>query len=71
MMARVAALLVIASQLILLWMVVAPSGRSAIAFSFVGHPLVALGVVLGTLALWRRKARERAEAAAARPRAGS
>lgn len=65
-MARVAAVLVIASQLILLWMLWDLSGKTAIVFTFVGHPLVGLGVVLGLWALLRRKARERAEARAAR-----
>ncbi len=59
MMARLAALLVIASQLILLWLLFDLSGSTAIVFSFVGHPLVAAGVVLGLIALLRRKARER------------
>ena len=61
MMARIAALLVIISQLILVWMVLTPSGRSAIYFMFVGHPLMVLGSVLGIIALTRRLARERAE----------
>jgi hypothetical protein len=51
--------LVIASQLILIWVAVAPSGRSAIAFMFVGHPLVAIGCALGAVALARRMMRER------------
>lgn len=58
--ARLAALLVIASQLILLWLLLDFRGKTAIAFTFVGHPLVGLGVVLGLVALLRRKARERA-----------
>ena len=61
-MARVAALLVIASQLILLWLLFDLSGTTAIVFTFVGHPLVGLGVLLGLWALLRRKARERAAA---------
>ena len=65
MMARIAALLVIASQLILIWVALAPSGRSAIWFMFVGHPLVAVGCVHGLVALTRRLLRERA---AGRPR---
>ena len=65
MMGRLAALLVIASQLILLWMLLDLNGRTAILFSFVGHPLVAVGVVLGAVALLRRRARERAAGAGA------
>jgi len=64
-MARIAALLVIASQLILLWMLSDLSGATSIVFTFVGHPLVGLGVLLGLWALLRRKARERAAARAA------
>lgn len=60
MMARIAAAMVIASQLLLIWVVVAPTGRSASFFMFVGHPLVAIGAVLGFVALTRRLARERA-----------
>ena len=60
MMARVAALLVIASQLILLWLLLDLRGATAILFTFVGHPLAALGVGLGAVALIRRKHRERA-----------
>ena len=59
MMARVAALLVIASQLILLWVSLEPSGRSAAVFMFLGHPLVAAGCALGVVALMQRLVRER------------
>ncbi len=61
-MARVAALLILLSQLLLLWVVFAPTGATSIWFMFVGHPLVALGVGLGIWALTRRlttEARER------------
>jgi hypothetical protein len=68
MMARVAAALVIASQLILAWVALAPSGRSAIFFTFVGHPLVVIGCVLGVAALTRRLLRERAAGRAAQQR---
>jgi len=60
MMARIAALLLIVSQLILIWVSLAPTGQAAIYFMFVGHPLVAIGFVLGLIALTRRLARERA-----------
>ncbi len=59
MMTRIAALLVIASQLLLMWMVLAPTGRSAIYFSFVGHPLLLAGIVLAFVALRGRLMRER------------
>ena len=58
-MARIAAALVIASQLLLIWVALAPSGRSAIYFMFVGHPLVVAGCALGLVALTRRLLRER------------
>ena len=62
-MGRLAALLILASQLILLWVVFEPSGRSAIAFSFVGHPLLGVGLaLLGLWALITRLRRERREA---------
>ena len=67
MMARVAAAMVIASQLILIWVAIAPSGRSAIYFTFVGHPLVVVGCALGVVALTRRLMRERAGRKAAEP----
>jgi hypothetical protein len=62
MMARIAAAMVIASQLILIWVAMWPSGRSAIYFTFVGHPLVVAGCALGAVALTRRLMRERAAA---------
>jgi hypothetical protein len=67
MLARIAALLVIASQLILIWVSLAPSGRSSVYFMVAGHPLAIVGVALGIVALTRRKARERRAAAALRP----
>jgi len=59
MIARIAAAMVIASQLILIWVALAPSGRSAIYFTFVGHPLVVVGCALGAFALTRRLMRGR------------
>jgi len=46
---RVACLLVIAAQLVLLELLLRPSGRSAILFTFVGNPLLAAGVLLALL----------------------
>lgn len=43
---RLACVLAIASQLILLYLYLRPSGRSAILFTFVGNPLLAAGVLL-------------------------
>ena len=58
MIARVAALMVIAAMAILLWTTFDLTGYSAIVFSFIGHPLMAVGLLLGFLALWRRLRRE-------------
>lgn len=60
-MARVAALLILVSQLLLLWVVFDPTGPPSIWFTFVGHPLTALGVVLGVWVLSRRLMREAKE----------
>jgi hypothetical protein len=68
MMARVAAVLVIVSQLLLIWVSLRPSGWSAIYFTFVGHPLVLVGCLLGLIALTRRLMRERAAGQRADPR---
>lgn len=58
-MARVAALLVIVSQLILMWLVFETKGQTTIAFVFFGHPILGVGLVLGLIALLRRLRRER------------
>ncbi len=57
-MGRLAALLILASQLLLLWVVFDPTGPTSIWFTFVGHPLVAVGVALGIWAITRRQVRE-------------
>ena len=57
-MGRVAALLILASQILLLWVVFDPTGPPSIWFSFAGHPLVAVGVALGLWVLMRRLMRE-------------
>jgi len=57
-MGRVAALLILLSQLLLLWVVFDPAGQSSIWFTFVGHPAAGAGVVLGIWALTRRLSRE-------------
>ncbi len=61
-MGRLAALLILISQVLLLWVVFDTTGSPSTWFTFAGHPLVAAGVVLGLWALTRRlmlEARER------------
>ena len=53
-MARVAALLILVSQFLLLRIVFDTTGPPSTWFTFVGHPLVAVGVVLGIWVLTRR-----------------
>ena len=53
-MGRFAAILILLAQLPLIWVSIDPTGQSSIWFSFVGHPLVGAGVVLGLWALARR-----------------
>jgi len=53
-MARFAALLILVSQLLLLRVVFDTTGLPSTWFTFVGHPLVAVGVVLGIWVLTRR-----------------
>ena len=60
-MGRVAALLILVSQLLLLWVVFDPTGPTSIWFTFVGHPVAGAGVVLGIWALTRRLLREAQE----------
>ncbi len=59
MIARLAALLVLGAMLILVWTTVNMTGHTAIVFSFVGHPMLGLGLILGFYALSRRLRRER------------
>ena len=67
-MGRLAALFVLLSQLLLLEVVLLPSGPSSIWFMFVGHPLVFAGVALGVWTLTRRLLREAHEREAAEHR---
>jgi hypothetical protein len=53
-MGRVAAGLILLSQIILIWVALKPSGTSAIWFTFVGTPLLIAGCVMGAIALRRR-----------------
>lgn len=57
-MIRLAALLLLASQAILLLLVYQPTGRSAILFSFVGTPLLGIGLILLAIAAFRARARK-------------
>jgi hypothetical protein len=57
-MGRVAALLILASQALLLWVVFDPTGLPSIWFSFVGHPMVGVGAALGFWVVTRRLMRE-------------
>jgi hypothetical protein len=52
---RVAAVLILASQLVLLAMAFDTTGANAILFSFVGHPLLVVGLGLAIWSLWRRR----------------
>jgi hypothetical protein len=52
-MLRLACLLAIAALLLVIVLFVHPTGRSAIAFSFVGNPLLAAALLLGLLWWWR------------------
>jgi hypothetical protein len=50
---RVACALAIAAQLILLVLFSKPTGHSAIAYSFLGNPLLGVAVLLGLVWWWR------------------
>jgi len=60
-MLRAACLLAIAALVLLVALFVRPSGATAIAFTFVGHPLMAAALLLGLL-WWRRERRRRSDA---------
>jgi hypothetical protein len=49
---RLAALLILASQLLLLAVVHDPTGQTAIGFAFLGHPLLAVGIALALVAVF-------------------
>jgi len=59
-MGRAAAILILLSQLLLVWVAIAPSGTTAIWFSFVGTPCLVAGCALGLWALGRRLRRQSA-----------
>ena len=56
-MIRLAALLLLASQLILLLLVYEPSGRTATLFTFLGTPLLGVGLLLLAFAAFRERRR--------------
>jgi hypothetical protein len=60
-MRRLAALLILASQILLLRVVFEPTGANAIWFTFVGHPLLAVGFGLAFWTLTKRLLLEPAE----------
>jgi len=60
MIARIAALLVFLSMVILIRVTFGMNGDNAILFFFVGHPLLVAGLFLAVFALARRLSRERA-----------
>ena len=45
-MGRIAALLILLSQILLLWVALEPSGTTAIWFMFAGHPLLGAGAAV-------------------------
>jgi hypothetical protein len=57
-MIRLAALILLAAQLILLLLVYEPSGRTATLFTFVGTPLLGLGLILLAVAAFRERRRK-------------
>ena len=61
MMGRAAAILILASQLLLVWVALEPNGTTAIWFSFVGTPCLVTGCALGLWALTRRLRRQGTE----------
>jgi len=62
MIARIAALLVFVSMVILLRVTFEMTGNNAIVFFFIGHPLLLAGLLVAVFALARRLSRERAAA---------
>jgi hypothetical protein len=61
-MIRLAALLLLVAQLILLLLVYQPSGPTAILFSFLGTPLLGLGLLLLAIAGFRVRRRRSPDA---------
>ena len=59
MIGRVAALFILTSQLLLVWVALVPNGTTAIWFSFAGTPCLVIGCGLGLSALRQRLVRDR------------
>ena len=58
-MLRIACLLGIAALLTLILLFLDPNGNTAIAFAFVGNPLLGIAVLFGMLWWWRNAREER------------
>ncbi len=58
-MLRIACALVVAAQLVLIALYLAPTGHRAIVFTFVGNPLLAAGVLLALVWLLQTSRRKR------------
>lgn len=58
-MIRTASIFVLVAVAALGAVVAEPSGRTAIGFTFFGTPLLAIGVALGLLSIWRNRREER------------
>lgn len=58
-MIRAASVLVLLAMAALAGVLAEPSGRTAIGFTFFGTPLLAAGVALGLLSIWRNRREER------------
>lgn len=58
-MIRIASVFVLAALAALAAVLAEPSGRTAIGFTFFGTPLLAVGVGLGLLSIWRNRREER------------
>ena len=59
---RAAAAFILVSQAILLWLVFDLTGHTAIAYSFAGHPILGIGLVLTFIAVWQTDHRRRGKA---------
>jgi hypothetical protein len=58
-MIRAACVFVLVALAALAAVLAEPSGRTAIGFTFFGTPLLAIGVALGLLSIWRNRREER------------
>jgi hypothetical protein len=58
-MIRAACVFVLVALAALAAVLAEPSGRTAIGFTFFGTPLLAIGVALGLMSIWRNRREER------------